>query len=73
MVWKKVDEGLWHLFINGDKAGYVTMVKYNNGTIEYQGIAFNKKTKAISRTVKGKTATPVKSAVERMAKSQRRK
>lgn len=72
MVWTKTNSKRWTYYINGDRAGYVIKVKYNNGTEEYQGIATYKKTLAISKVVKGQTLAPVKAAVERMAKAQRK-
>lgn len=55
--------------INGESAGYVVKTTYNDGHVEYSGIAMNRKTRKVSKAVAGKTLTPVKNAVMRMAKN----
>lgn len=70
MVWKKKSEGHWLLYIDGKLRGDVVLVKYKNGKTEYQGQAMNRETRQISKVVHGSTATPVKAAVEKMAKAQ---
>ena len=72
MVWKKINDRQWKLYINGEPAGDIVLVKYNNGKTEYQGQAWSKKLKVISTVVKGSKITPVKAKVERLAKIQRR-
>ena len=72
MTWVKKGSNQWNLFINGDNAGYIVRTKYNNGKIVYSGIAMYKEKRAVSKAVTGSTLTPVKNAVLRMAKAQRK-
>lgn len=72
MAWVKKSENHWLLYIDGDLAGDCTLVKYKTKPWEYQGQAIYRKGHAISKVVKGKSATAVKNAVVRMAKAQRK-
>ena len=73
MVWKKEGDTKWTLYINGEVAGYVVLVKFKNGTTNYQGIAMYKKTRSVSPGITSSSLTKVKAAVERYAKAQRKK
>lgn len=72
MAWQKEGANKWTLYIDGEVAGYIVLVKFKNGTTSYQGIAMNKKNRAVSKSVTSKQLTPVKNAVARMAKAQRK-
>ena len=72
MPWVKRNANTWDLYIGGDVAGYVVATKYKDGSVRYSGLAMYKKTRAVSRSVAGSTLTPVKAAVERMARAQRK-
>ena len=72
MVWVKRNATTWDLYIDGESAGYVVKTTYKNGTVRYSGLAMYRKTRAVSKSVTGATLTPVKAAVARMARAQRR-
>lgn len=72
MVWVKRNATTWDLYIDGEAAGYVVKTTYKDGSIRYSGLAMYRKTRAVSRSVTGATITPVKAAVVRMARAQRR-
>lgn len=72
MPWEKKSDGSYTLYINGELAGTCTLVKWKTKPWEYQGQAIYRKGRKISKIVKGKSATTVKSAVVRMAKAQRK-
>lgn len=72
MPWVKRNATTWDLYLNNDKAGYVVLTKYKDGHSSYSGIAFNGRSRAVSKAVVGTKLTPVKAAVERMARAQRK-
>lgn len=72
MTWVKNGSNKWTLYLNGDVAGYIVKTKYNNGKIVYSGIAMYKEKRAVSKAVTGSTLTPVKNAILRLAKAQRK-
>ena len=72
MVWKKINDKQWKLYLDGKPAGDIVLVKYNNGKTEYQGQAWSRELRKISTVVKGSKITPVKAKIERLAKIQRR-
>lgn len=66
--WIKRNEGKWDLWIDGEPAGYVVKVKFKNGSLQWQGIAFYKKTKKFSNPVAAKERLTAKNLVLQKAK-----
>lgn len=73
MVWNKLSDKHWVLYLDGQKSGDIVLVKYKNGKTEYQGQAWNRNLKVMSSVVKSSTITPLKAKIERMAKIQQRR
>lgn len=69
--WIKRSDSRWDFWVNGEPAGYVVKVKFKNGTVQWQGIAFDKKTKKMSSPVSAKERLTAKNAVARKAKTLR--
>ena len=68
MPWTKKNNSQWN-YASGVLEGYIVLVKFKNGTQEYQGMVWNTKTRKTAPAVRASTLTACKNTVMRKAKA----